>query len=50
MPLIPLMRALFSLPGALVLAPVADLIWTWWRGDVPLDGVTANVSPQHHGV
>lgn len=37
MPLIPLMRALFSLLGALVLALVAYLIWTWWRGDVRLD-------------
>ncbi|WP_167762466.1 alpha/beta fold hydrolase [Brevundimonas intermedia] len=37
MPLIPLVRALFSLLGYLVLALVAYLIWTWWRGDVLLD-------------
>ncbi|MET3780733.1 pimeloyl-ACP methyl ester carboxylesterase [Brevundimonas sp. 1080] len=37
MPLIPLMRALFSLLGAFVLALVAYLIWTWWRGEVQFD-------------
>jgi pimeloyl-ACP methyl ester carboxylesterase len=37
MPLIPLVRALFSLLGFLVLALAAYLIWTWWRGDVLLD-------------
>jgi pimeloyl-ACP methyl ester carboxylesterase len=37
MPLIPLVRALLSLFGFLILALVAYLLWTWWRGDVLLD-------------
>lgn len=39
MPLIPLLRALLSLVGILVLAFTTYLIWTWWRGETVVDAL-----------
>lgn len=34
MPLIPLLRALLSLAGLILMAVVAYLLWTWWTGEL----------------